>query len=111
MSDVAERLVAPCAERIIDATLGKGEVTVDIGALVHRVILFDRYTIQSVRLMEIPHLLPVFSFNGTMALLQSGVVDLECDSTLIALTPPSRPRDGRDLPSYYFAGAIRITRR
>jgi hypothetical protein len=106
MTDIRERLVAPCANRIIDATRGTDEVSVDLGALVRRIILFDKYILQSVRLMEVPHLLPVFGFNGTITLLQSGLVDLECDSTIVGQAGQNAPVRGHKqalpLKSYWF---------
>jgi hypothetical protein len=108
LTDIRERLVAPCANRIIDATRSSDEVSVDLGALVRRIILFDKYILQSVRLMEIPHLLPVFGFNGTITLLQSGLIDLECDSTIIGQAGQNAPVRGQkrafSLKSYWFFG-------
>ena len=82
--DIARSLIAPCADRIIDSERGSDEVAVDLGALVRRLILFDRYILQTIRLKELPHFVRTFGYNGTLVLFQSGLVDIECDAGSIA---------------------------
>ncbi len=53
---------------------------VDVGALVRRLILFERCTVESIRLTEIPALVAAFGVDGLLELLDSGAVALVCDA-------------------------------
>ena len=54
-------------------------VTVDAGALVRRLLLFEHCTLESDYLVEIPRLVSVFGFKGLMRLLESGALSITCD--------------------------------
>jgi hypothetical protein len=71
-----KKLIAPCAKfiRQIDT------VQVDYGALLRRLILFDSYILQSIRLKEIPYLVKLFGFDGLIDLLNSGALKIYCDA-------------------------------
>lgn len=59
-------------------------VTVDVGALLRRLILFEKCTIESILLKEIPSLIAVFSANGLLKLIDSGAVEIVCDAMTAA---------------------------
>jgi hypothetical protein len=58
-------------------------ISVDIGALIHRLILFDRVIVKSFRLRELPLLVRTFGKAGIQELLDSGVLKLCCEFTTI----------------------------
>jgi hypothetical protein len=74
--EIASRLVSFCANRIVDSTRGIDEFTIDLGALIRRLILFDKYILDSIRFKEFPYFIRTFGYNGTIALLESGLVDI-----------------------------------
>ncbi len=80
MTDLRTRLIAPCAEQIF----GTRRVIVDLGALVERLLLFDTYILDSVRLRELPHLVRAFGYDAVCELFASGAVQIRCDPTAIA---------------------------
>jgi hypothetical protein len=49
---------------------------VDAGALIRRLLLFERCTVESNQLREIPALVSTFGFKGLMLLLESGAIDI-----------------------------------
>ncbi len=55
------------------------KVTVDAGALVRCLLLFEHCTLESDGLVEIPRLVKVFGFRGLMELLESGALSIICD--------------------------------
>src|SRR5215472_8736497 len=55
---------------------GKEMSGIDTGMILRRVLLFDRFIIQSFRLQEIAHFVQAFGIDGTCALLDSGAVQL-----------------------------------
>lgn len=65
--------------RIATPVPGQDRVDVDVGALVRRLILFERCTVESIRLTEIPALVAVFGVDGFLELIDSGAVRLVCD--------------------------------
>lgn len=88
--------------------MGPHHDRVDLQALVERLILFDRVTVSSVRLKEIPQLIRAFGYDGTRALLNSPRVAIHCDVASIGQIGQARhpdQGDGRPLPagSYEFA--------
>jgi hypothetical protein len=108
MTDITNRLVAPCANRIIDSSRGIDEFSIDLGALVRRLILFDKYILQTIRLRELPYFIRAFGYNGTRSLLESGLVDFECDAGSIGQIGQFRGRLEASKPilplgSYHFS--------
>jgi hypothetical protein len=87
------------------------DFTIDVGAVVRRLILFDKYILQSIRLMEVPLLLRLFGYRGLLELLDANVLGFHCDAlTMAQVGQVGAPgiRSGRDplpLGSYYFATA------
>src|SRR3989442_1188631 len=59
---------------------GSEEVTVDVGALVRRLVLFEQCTLESIRLKEVPALVSAFGYGGFMTLIESGAVEIICDA-------------------------------
>jgi hypothetical protein len=57
--------------------------SVDLGALIRRLILFDRVVVKSFRLRELPMLVRTFGKTGIQELLGSGVLKLCCEFTTI----------------------------
>jgi hypothetical protein len=57
--------------------------SVDVGALIRRLILFDRVIVKSVRLRELPALVKAFGKTGLQDLLASGLLKFSCEFTSI----------------------------
>lgn len=57
--------------------------SVDLGALIRRLILFDRVVVKSFRLRELPILVRTFGKAGVQELLGSGALKLCCEFTTI----------------------------
>lgn len=53
---------------------------------VERLILFEEYILQSIRLKEIPHLVRLFGYSPVLELLKSGKLKIYCDAVTIAST-------------------------
>lgn len=51
----------------------------DVESFVRRLLLFDTYILYSVRLKEIPDLVRHFGYEGTLALLGSGALEIRCE--------------------------------
>lgn len=67
--DFRSKLLAPCANRK-DGT--KFEIEFLAGEFLERLILFDKFILDSIRLQEIPHLIKVFGYSRVLELLNSG---------------------------------------
>lgn len=68
---------------------------VDVGSLVRRLIVFDRCTIESIGLNEIPALVAVFGAGEVMELVDSGAISIICDVMTIGeigRPPPTLPQ-------------------
>jgi hypothetical protein len=73
--ELRDRLLAPCAE--LDPS---GEVIgAHVGAVVRRLLLFERYIIESEGLREIPFLLEAFGEDGFSRLIESGAIRIAAD--------------------------------
>ncbi len=66
--------------RIATSDPETGHVVVDIGSLIRRLVLFERCTIESIALKEIPALISVFGADGLLNLIDSGSVQIVCDA-------------------------------
>lgn len=63
-----------------------GQVTgADVGALVRRLLLFDRVIVKSVQLREISSLVKAFGTTGFLQLLDSGILQITCQFSVIIL--------------------------
>lgn len=78
-----DNLIAPCSR-----VEGKNSLLeeVDFSALVFRLLLFKKYILQSVRLLEFPAIINVFGIGGTIDLLNSGILKIHCDATSVGQT-------------------------
>jgi hypothetical protein len=54
-------------------------IDLDVGALLRRILLFDRYIVESWRLAEFAPLVKVLGADGVISLLRSGAVGIHCD--------------------------------
>lgn len=62
-----------------------GQVTgADIGALIRRLLLFETVIVRSVRLRELPFLVRAFGKHGFIELLNSGLLKIVCEWTVIS---------------------------
>jgi hypothetical protein len=80
-ANIRTRLLGPCATF---PSAVPDDIVVDVGALVRRLLLFDRYVLQSYRLREIPRLVSAFGSTGLITLLRSGVLRIQCEGMSIA---------------------------
>jgi hypothetical protein len=74
--DIRKRLIAPCAR----ITTDHENPEVDLGGFALNLLLFEKYILKSVRLLEIPHLVRAFGYDATRALLKSNALDVKCDA-------------------------------
>jgi hypothetical protein len=81
--ELRDHLIGPCA--IVDE---EDRIEVDIGALVRRLILFERYTLRTIRLREVPALVRAFGEGGLRALLADGCLDIFCEALTMAQSSP-----------------------
>jgi hypothetical protein len=72
--EIRDHLVGPCAQLI-----GDDQVVVDVGAVVRRLVLFERYTLRTARMLDIPALVGAFGESGLRALLADGCLRIHCD--------------------------------
>jgi len=88
--DMTRRLLAPCGD--LDST--RESVRLDISGLVCRLLLFETYILESIRLLEIPALVRLFGYGGFLELLESGVLEIKTGGRGICVvdsTPPGIP--------------------
>src|SRR5579883_3021585 len=81
--DLRRRLIAKCIRQ---------DLTVDFGAFLQHLLLFETYVIDSARLLEIPALINVFGLEPVLRALNSGAVRINhaiCSmgDTLTVATP------------------------
>lgn len=60
------------------------DINVDVDGLVRRLLLFDTYILYSVRLKEIPALVPTLGYEGLHQLLSSGALEIRCECAQFA---------------------------
>jgi hypothetical protein len=69
----------------ISNALGGHLVSVDVGSVVRRLILFDKVIVKSFRLKEVPLLIRTFGVDGFSRLLDSGLLCFSCGVTAVIL--------------------------
>jgi hypothetical protein len=89
-----------------------GVVRADIGALIRRIVLFDHFILDSIRLREFPALVETFGAKGVVRLLDSGVMTVRQEPITFAQTGQAAAlgvRNGGNLPlgSYSF-GVVQV---
>jgi hypothetical protein len=76
-----QRLLSPVG------SLDKSQVlSVDAGALVRRLLIFDQLMVESIQLKEIPAFVKALGYGPTLELLDSGAVKIKCDMLVTAET-------------------------
>lgn len=79
-------------------------VSIDVGALIRRLILFDGVIVRSFRLRELPLLVRTFGKTGVPELVQSGVLKFCCEFTTVITDVH---RNGiRSIPAEHFSFGI-----
>lgn len=56
----------------------------DLQSLVNKLLLFDKFILQSPNLFEIPYIVKAFGFDGTLELLSSGALRISCEAFFIS---------------------------
>jgi hypothetical protein len=81
--DFRNRLLAPAAE-----VKAKDPEQIEFlaGEFVERLLLFEEYMLESIRLKEIPHLVRLFGYSPVLELLKSGKLKIYCDAVTMAST-------------------------
>jgi hypothetical protein len=74
--DIRQRLIAPFASVSHPGDI----ISVDLAEFVLRLILFEKYIVQSVRLREFPQLLQAFGLAAVHELLASGAINILCEA-------------------------------
>jgi hypothetical protein len=77
--EITRRLLGSSA--IVSQEPGARDIKVKLDAegFIRRLLLFDNYILYSVRLKEIPELVRHFGYEGTLALLSSGALEIRCE--------------------------------
>lgn len=77
--EITRRLLGSSA--IVSQEPGARDISVklDVEGLVRRLLLFDTYILYSVRLKEVPEMVRHFGYEGTLALLSSGALEIRCE--------------------------------
>jgi hypothetical protein len=93
--EINRRLIGSSA--IVTQKVGARDISVelDVAGFIRRLLLFDTYVLYSVRLKEIPEIVRHFGYQGTLALLSSGALEIRCECAQYAEgqfgTPPCAP--------------------
>lgn len=77
--DRRTRLLAPCANRKEGTKL---EINFLVEEFLERLILFDKYILDSIRLQEILHLVRLFGYTPVLELLKSGSLLIHSETFL-----------------------------
>jgi hypothetical protein len=73
--NIRSRLISPCGTPNPDLD----NIDLDSEALLGRILLFDRYILESWRLAEVPNLVREFGIDGTLDIFRSNAVNIHCD--------------------------------
>jgi hypothetical protein len=103
--DLRACLYGPCYE----PADGQGEVHLDVGAFLRRLVLFDRFIMFTNQLQEIRDMVRVFGYEGTRELIRSDAIHLVIEPVTVAqvgnLAGGTLRPDKAVLPSMSFAFA------
>jgi hypothetical protein len=86
---IQDRLIAPCA--IVDA---QGSVSADIPALLNRLLIFENYYLQTIRLREFGSLVRSIGLENVILLLDSGALKLDLNPTQFGQSGQTGPQLG-----------------
>jgi hypothetical protein len=81
--------------------IGNSVTGVDVGALIRRLVLFDKVIVKSVRLEELPPLIRVFGESGIRSLISAGALQFLCDWTSVGTD--TSINGVRILPEFHFS--------
>ncbi len=102
--DNRNRIIAP-----VFVSIKNDKKIFDIDSLIKRTILFETYIINSEGLKEIPYLIRTFGFDGTIALLESKAVRLNCYTKTTASLGPTmfinEPSGSKVRPPFHYSFA------
>jgi hypothetical protein len=98
MANIGKRLMGASAITATDGTVAD----VDIDGLVRRLLLFDKYVLVSVRLLEFPRLLKHLGYAGLRDLLSANLIEVRCECAQIAQVGQSGLAGDRILPPYTY---------
>lgn len=59
------------------------DISLNPGEFVNNLLLFETYTLHSVRLLEFPQLIAIFGFDGVLEALRSKAIGLKCDANIV----------------------------
>ncbi len=77
--DIRSRVVAPCAGIVSQ----DDEIEFDLQNFIFRLLLFDKYVLQSIRLLELPYLLDLLGFEIVDYLISENILTIQCDALAI----------------------------
>jgi hypothetical protein len=98
MANIGKRLMGASAITATDGTVAD----VDIDGIVRRLLLFDKYVLASVRLLEFPHLLRHLGYAGLRDLISANLIEVRCECAQIAQVGQSGLRGDKILPPYTY---------
>jgi len=78
--DIRKRIHGPCCIRL--PTLD--DVEFDVSLFFRRLLLFDTYYMHTIRFLEFPHLVRLLGYDQVIEILDSGVLKIDCDTTVLA---------------------------
>jgi hypothetical protein len=78
--DISNSLFGPCTH----PEFTDGEDFFDLQSFINKLLLFDRFILDSPNLYEIPHIVKAFGFEGTLRLLSSGALRISCELRISA---------------------------
>jgi hypothetical protein len=105
--NIQDRLIAPCAT--VQTTPSSVSVSTDIPALLNRLLLFEDYFLQSIRLKEFESLVPNLGLENVLLLLDSGALKIDLNPTQFGQTGQTarslgiREKEPLPLLSYSFS--------
>jgi hypothetical protein len=97
-ADITRRLIGASAVLSPERTV----VDVDIGGLIRRLLLFDKYVLASVRLQEFPLLAGYLGFEGLRDLLAAKLIEIRCECLQLAQVGQSGLFGDRVLPLFSY---------
>jgi hypothetical protein len=98
MANIGKRLMGASAITAADGTVAD----VDINGLVRRLLLFDKYVLVSVRLLEFPRLLSHLGYAGLRDLLSADLLEIRCECAQIGQVGQSGLAGAKVLPPYTY---------
>ena len=105
VTEIRKRIHGPCSVRL--PTMD--DIDFDVGLFFRRLLLFDTYSMHTIRFMEFPHLVRLIGYEGVIDILNSGLLKLDCDPAILAeisqiKASKSKKREGRiKLGSFSFS--------